>query len=234
MNQTALIFFALLCACTPASSTDIRTSGLYASITGTGDGSGQTTVTTTLQVGQLSTTFIDIASGDALTATSGTDTTALKKFELLGLISYSGVLPGDDENKSVTVAFTRGAGDTSAPNSSLALPAKFQLTAPVANAAFARGKDAIEVKWGNSGKSDPMAVQLKGSCIQTVTQAASDTGSVVIAAADLKASKDAEAQTCDVTIDITRTHTGTLDPAYGKGGSALGIQRRSVVVKSSP
>ncbi len=225
---------AILSGCTTASSTDIKTSGLYATITGTGNGQGETAVSATLQLGPLSTTFVELAGTDSLSATSGNGKSPLKKFDLLGLVSYNGTLSGDDEGKSVTVALARGADDTGAPSSTLTLPAKFALTAPAAAATFIRGKDAIEVKWDKSGKSDPMSVELTGSCIQTVSQTPSDSGSVIIAAADIKASKDNETKTCDVTVLVKRTRNGTLDPAYGKGGSVRGIQARSVSVQSAP
>ena len=136
IRPTALAALAFLSGCTTASSTDIKTSGLFASISGTADATGKTAVSTTLSLGQLSTTFVEISGTDKLAATSGADSSPLKKFELLGLVSYSASLNGDDEGKSVTVALTRGAGDVSAPSSVLTLPAKFQITGPVAGSSF--------------------------------------------------------------------------------------------------
>ncbi len=232
LASLAALFF--LGACTTASSTDIRTSGLYATIAGTGDGSGQTAVSTTLQVGPLSTTFVTIAGTDSLSAVSGTDTNPMKKSELLGLVSYSASFNGDEEGKSISVALTRGADDTSAPNSVLTLPAKFQLTGPTAGATFVRGQNPLEVKWDNSGKPDTLTVELRGSCIQDVNITANDTGSLVIPGADIKASKDNEAKSCDVKVTVKRTRNGTLDSAYGKGGNVRGIQVRTLSVKSTP
>jgi hypothetical protein len=236
MTRIALLSaLAFLSACSTASSTDLKTSGLYASITGTGDGSGKTTVSTTLQLGQLSTTFVELGGSDVLSASSSaTDAVTLKKFSLLGLVSYSGSLTGDEEGKTITVALTRGKEDTSAPNSVLTLPAKFEITGPVAATTFVRGKDAIVVAWDNSGKSDPMTVELSGECIEGVNKTASDNGTLIIAAADIKASKDNETKTCDVQIVVKRSRKGTLDPAYGKGGSTAGIQLRSLSVNSAP
>ncbi|MBS1151003.1 MAG: hypothetical protein H6Q89_2701 [Myxococcaceae bacterium] len=235
MTRTAaLSALAFLSACTTASSTDIKTSGLYATITGTANGSGATEVSTTLQLGPLSTTFVELSGTDTLTATSGSNTATLKKFALLGLVNYSASLTGDEEGKSVTVALTRSGGDTSAPSSVLTLPAKFELTGPTAGATFKRGTDQIEVKWDTSGKPDTLTIDLSGSCIETVSKTATDSGSLVIAGSELKASKDNETKTCDVTVTTRRTRAGTLDAAYGKGGSVSGVQVRTRSIKSAP
>lgn len=225
----------MLSACSSASSTDIKTSGLYANISATGQGKGDTSVSTTLTVGALSTTFVEIAGDDALTATSGSDTRKMSKFSLLGLVSYSATLTGDEEGKSVTVALTRASPDVSAPSSVVTLPAKFSLTIPAAGATFKRGTDAIAVGWDNSGKTEPMTVTLNGSCIESIDKSApSDAGMLTIGSTELKASKDMETKSCDATINVKRTRTGKVGPAYGKGGSATGVQLRSVLVKVTP
>lgn len=225
---------AAVSGCTTASSTDIKTSGLYATISATGTGDGKTAVSTTLQLGPLSTTFVELSGTDTLTASSASQSVDLKKVSFLGLVSYNGTLTGDDEGKEVTVALTRSGGDTSAPKSVGTLPAKFSLTAPAAGAKFVRGTTPLEVKWDTSGKSDAINVELSGSCIQTVSKNPSDTGSVTIPAAEILASKENETKTCDVTVTVRRTRDGTVDTAYGKGGTFRGVQQRSVVVSSTP
>jgi len=237
LMKKTLTFAALafLSACSTASSTDIKTSGMHASISGLSDGTGTTAVSATLRVGAQSTTFIELASTDALKATSGADSVKLTKFELLGLVSYNGSLTGDEEGKSVTVALTRASPDVSAPTSTFTMPAKFQLTGPAVQANFKRGADAIEVKWDNGGKADPMTVDLTGTCIDPVSKApATDTGSLVISGSELKASKDNETKSCNVTIVVRRTRAGTVDSAYGQGGLAVGIQTRQVIINSTP
>lgn len=230
----ALAALAVATGCTSADSTDIKTSGYYATITATGNGTGKTAVSTVIQLGPLSTTFVELKGSDTLTATSGSETVTLKKFDLLGLISYNGTLDGDAEGKDFTVALTRGKEDTSAPKSAGTLPAPFTLSSPAKGATFVRGTDAISVKWDNSGKADAMSVELSGTCIQSVSKTPSDSGEVTIGANEIKASKDNETKTCDVTVTVKRTRDGTLDAAYGKGGSVRGIQTRSVGVISKP
>lgn len=226
---------AFLSACSTASSTDIKTSGMNAGISGLSDGSGNTSVSVSLRVGAQSTTFVELSGTDELKATSDGKSVVLKKFELLGLVTYNGTLAGDDEGKGVTVAFTRASPDVSAPTSTFSMPAKFALKAPAVQANFKRGTDAIEVKWDNDGKADPMTVELTGTCIDPVSKAvATDTGSLVISGSELKASKDNETKSCNVTIVVRRTRTGTLDAAYGQGGIANGIQSRQVIVNSTP
>lgn len=237
MKTTLFAAFAALAfaaGCTTADSTDLKTSGIYATITATGDGAGKTQVSTVLQLGPLSTAFVQLKGMDALTATSGTQTVTLKEFNLLGLISYTGTLDGDAEGKAFTVALTRSADDKSAPMSTGVLPAQLTITSPAASAQFKRGTDPIEVKWDNAGKTDPIEVELSGTCVQTVSKTPSDTGSLTIAAADLKPNKEKEMDTCDVTVSVKRTRAGTLDPAYGKGGTVRGIQQRSVKIVSKP
>ena len=238
MSRTLLcspLLFGLV-ACSTASSTDIKTSGINADLSGTGDGSGSTNVSATLRVGAESLTFVELSVGDTLTAKSGSDSPhALSKVDFLGLVSYSTTLPGDEEGKSVTVALNRAPGDTSAPNSSLTLPAKFQILGPSSGTSFKRGTDAISVTWDNWGKADRLDVQLTGSCITSVTHTSvPDNGSFVIAASEIKAIKDSETKACDLSLTVNRTRAGTLDPAYGKGGQVRGIQSRSISVKSTP
>jgi hypothetical protein len=231
-----LTFGIALAACQTASSSDLKTSGFYAEIGGTADGSGSTLVTETIRLGSLSTTYVVLSAGDTITAKSGSDSPhTLSKSEFLGIVNYVGTLSGDDEGKSFTVALNRGSGDTSAPNSSFTLPAKLELTSPAAGTTFVRGRDPITVSWDNSGKPDKLSVELTGTCIDSIVKSdVTDNGTLVIGSSEVKASKDNETKTCELTLRVGRLRTGTLDSAYGKGGTSIGQQVRTLTIKSGP
>ena len=56
----------------------------------------------------------------------------------------------------------------------------------------------------------------------------------LFAAGSLEAYEDQEDETCDAVISVWRTQVGDLDPSYGEGGVANGVQVRTVSVLSGP
>ncbi|MDF1564876.1 MAG: hypothetical protein P1V51_17670 [Deltaproteobacteria bacterium] len=225
-------------ACEQVDSEDVLTSGVYANITAEADGDGSTTVSTSLRVGgALSNTFLELGAEESVTATSGGETKTLARRNVLGAISYVGTFTGDETDKAFTVAWNRGEGYESAPNTTLSLPAGFEITAPAAGATFSRANDDIVLTWDSSGTTDDMLWEIVTStCARemksnTIT---GDPGTLTIAAGTLTNIDGHEGETCDTTLVLLRRRLGNLDPAYGEGGWVVGRHVRTVTFSSAP
>lgn len=222
------------CTCETVSSADIKTSGLYADLEANADGDGHTTVkaTLTLDVGSL--TFLELSSGDSLTASSGSETRAMARKRLFGSTWYEADFSGDEANKPFSVNLTR-TSDTSAPVSSVTLPAPLTFTAPMASQAFSRAAGArVGVAWTPSGLGDPMTVSASGSCIDSVSalDVTSDNGQYVLPAFTARQGEDSKS--CSVVVTLTRRRSGSVDAAYGKGGTFVATVKRTITVTSDP
>lgn len=229
----ALLLSLAGCSCESVSSKDVKTSGLFADLEATASGDGKTAVKATLRMGRASLTFLELSDGDELTASAGGAPITLARRRLLGSTWYEGELPTDAAGTVVRVAFTRAA-ETSAPDSSVALPAAFSLTGPTANQNVSRGAGPLAVTWQGAGQADELRLGATGSCIDTVSEAAlsGDTGSHQLAA--FVPRKDQEANSCTVTLTLRRVRKGTVDPAFGLGGEFTASVVRKVSVTSTP
>jgi len=246
MSKTKILGgLALLLAagtgCTSSQSKDIATDALYASMSVTADGSGQSVATAALQVGgPTSTDFLDLSPGDTLVATEdGTDPQTMTREDLLGAVFYQSTFGIDSAGTLFQIAFDRTATSSmpnpvSAPDSHVSMPAPFDMTVVSSAGSFSRASDPIDITWTGSGQSDPMSYQVYGSCINTTGQNISDTGSVAIPAGTIQAQNGQGADNCQITITLSRSRSGTVDPAYGKGGAITASQSRTVQVLSTP
>jgi hypothetical protein len=226
-------------ACTSVESSSIKTSGMSAYMSVVADGTGSTTATATLHVGNNITDFIDLSAGDSLVASSSGQSRTLNKQSFLGVTSYNNSFQGlDAEGTGYTIAFTRQS-DTSAPSSACTIPKPFTISAPAANATFSRATDDVVLQWAASGTQDQMSYQVDGDCVRTVVQTTiqgGDSGSFTIAKSTLSLqATDVHANdTCPVTVTLRRTRTGQLDSAFGHGGRIDGQQMRTVKFSSRP
>ena len=219
------------CTCESVKSNDIKTSGLYALLEANAPGSGKVEVKATLTLGQGSLTYLELAAGDALTATVGPTARAMSRTSAFGATWYQASFDGDAADTTVKVALLREA-DTSAPESVVTLPAPFAFTAPVANTPFPRG-GGITLSWSGAGQADPLHVSARGACITSVdTDLSGDSGTHTLV--PFVAASGAAADTCDVAIALVRTRVGHVDPAYGKGGAFKATVQRSLTVRSTP
>src|SRR5688572_15712553 len=117
-------------------SNDVRTSGIYPEITVTGTGNGSSTVSVRLKVGGSdSNTFLDLKGDDELKATVDGET---KTLDGSGN-TYQTTFGTDAEGTEFTVAFLRGDQDDDAPESTVTMPAPFDLMLAVSTAG--RGAD---------------------------------------------------------------------------------------------
>lgn len=228
---------AFAAGCADVKSSDVKTSGMSASMQVVANGGTSATATASVTVG---TDYVELSGGDALTANTTTSPApiAMSESKLLGIISYAATLgDGAAEGNESRITYNR-SGNTSAPNSTCTMPAPFNLTGPSAGATFSRSNQDIVVSWDASGKSSPMQYQAKGDCIDTVQAGTipADTGTVTIPKGSIHASTSGSnaSTSCAITVTVTRSSAGLLDPAFGGGGSISCMQQRSVQVQSAP
>jgi hypothetical protein len=242
MRSSPLVVAPLFLACQSIASSDVKTSGIYAALAASSDGT-TTALSARLKTGgALSNTFLDLQNGDSLTAYSGTDSAAMVRNTLLGEVWYTASFAPGMGDTPLRVDFER-AHDAqtqeclggSAPNSLATLPAPFALGAPASGATFSRAHGGVTVSWSPSGGSDSMSYDVSGNCILPLNGSTADTGSVVLTPSPLQASTSSGAlSNCAITIALTRSRSGKVDPAFGEGGAFDAAQVRSVVVQSTP
>ena len=146
-------------------------------------------------------------------------------------LGHNATFQTDAEDDEFVVDFQRTLDD-GAPRSVATLPAPFAIAAGAASTSRAA---ALDLDW-SPGSADQMSWSASGDCIDSVGQVpVDDSGTTTIAANTLK--KRAAAGTpdsCTVTVTMTRFRDGDLDPGYGKGGAAYGVQERTLTFTSTP
>lgn len=233
LPASACLLFAI--GCEQVDSEGVATSAVYATMTATADGDGTTEVVVGLKVGgSLSNTYLDLSGDDALEASSLDESMVMtKRRGLFNDVYYTASFPGDEEDKEIAVNFKRSA-DEGAPASSVTLPAAFDITTPTEDGIFARATDAIEVTWEPAGGDEPMLVEVSGPCVETESFTdLEDNGMYTIPEGTLVALDEREDETCVLNLRVSRSRTGTLDPAY-EGGRITAVVVREVTFSSSP
>lgn len=232
-----LIVFPGLFACASVDSSDVRTSGVLPIIEVTANGDGKTLVYTSLRVGgPLSNTFLDLSEGDRLEVKSDDEQSVMtRNVSWTNVIHYTAELNGDDEDKSIEVAWLRADGDD-APSSVLTLPAPFNITRPASGEWIVGSTDDLIIAWDNAGKNDQFTLSLSGPCIDGYSKVVDDTGIHTIPAGTLTYSGDEEADTTDCTTEVTleRKRFGEVDPAFAANGAASAYVRRKASIEYSP
>jgi hypothetical protein len=227
---------AACAACTSVQSTDLKTAGISAQMAlSTTDSTGTTSVNVTLNVDDNATDFVELTPGDTLTAALSGQSETLSESNVAGLISYGTNFSQVTSGATYTVAFNRPAGNTSAPSSTGAIPAAFEL-GTLSTGSFSRANDTITVTYSGSDPTDPMAWTLEGDCFNLVQQTLSgDPGTFTIAKGTVQSNAPSgqQPQSCQATLTLSRTRQGTLDPAY-YGGGVSAQQVRSLTFTSAP
>jgi len=220
--------------CKTTESDDILTHGMYASISATADGTGSTTVSTSLFLGPPSDLiFVDLVGGDQLIAHNRDQAKVMTEQIVLNIVSHTATFSGDAKDERFEVEFRRRV-DPGAPSSVVTLPAPFTIGTVPASASRAA---AFGVNWtGDGGTTDKMRWSMDGSCIQTASGTITgDPGSVTMPAGTIqKAPGTNVADSCQVRLTVVRERSGSVDPAFGEGGTATGTQTRSVLFTSTP
>lgn len=237
MNPTKILLASVVIlatsACESTDSEDVKTSGMYATFTAISDGSG-TRAEAVLKVGgATSNTFVKLSSGDTLSVKAASESLTLTETHFGELYSYVGDLTADAPGTEFTFVFDR-TSDEDAPSSKATMPAAFNITAPAASTVIKRS-ESNTITWDSSGSSNAMTVEVKGGCIIDYRQAVTgDPGTFTLNAGALKTPQNKETESCSGTIVVTRASAGTLDPAFGEGGSVTASQQRTVEVRIDP
>jgi hypothetical protein len=226
----------LMTACTKVDSQDILTHGMDAEITAQGDAFGNTTVTTTLYLGDpINLNFVELTAGDELIATNGSTMKTLQETSILNITSYTAQFSTNAADEEFEVSFQRTV-DAGAPSSTVTLPDPFDIepyTNPVSRAAD------MTIAW-TAPATDKLEWSISGSCIDAAGAALqADTGGALLPAGTVKkrmstGPNDVVPDSCDATLQLTRSRDGDLDPGYGKGGSITGTQVRSTMFTTTP
>ena len=234
--RASLLLPCTLAACSSVVSSGIRTSGMSAAFGVSANGDGTSVANAQLFSGNSLTNRVDLSSGDSLVASAAGQTQTMARSDVLNLVSYAATFQGLDQGGTTfTIALSR-TGDTSAPNSICTMPLPFTVTSPAGGASFSRASDAA-VAYGPAGTGDSMTWLASGACIATTAlqYVTGDPGTFAIPAGTLQP-VDAQHATamCSVSLTVYRSRTGTLDPAYGYGGSIFAQQTRTVTFTSTP
>ena len=236
MHPKSIFLFAILTfcmACEAVESSDIRTSGVYARFEAKASADGATTVKAELTVGENSNTYLDLVAGAALQARQGEDTQEMARNNLGSMVWYETSFSTVGEDSTFSVAFERDQDD-SAPNSQVSLPAPFDLTVPAPGDEFLMGTDKISVAWNNVA-ADAMTLLVSGNCFYGIThQIEEDEGVFEIEPASLEPLDASAGEFCTATVTLTREREGTVDEAFGEGGTFKGKQVRSVDITVNP
>jgi hypothetical protein len=80
-----------------------------------------------------------------------------------------------------------------------------------------------------------MRLRVHGQCVVDYEQTAEgDTGTLTIPPGAIHAQAGGDSSTCQPTVELTRERRGTVDPAFGKGGSITALQLRTRQIQSTP
>jgi hypothetical protein len=231
-SSLALVAFTALpaIACTESvDSSDVKTSGVYADMSVVASGNGNSEVSVGLKVGgSNSNTYLVMKNGDSLTAAVDPDTKTLSKSGDF----YKTTFPVEAADTAFVIAFNR-PNDTPAPNSTVSLPAPFDIGGIAAGDTVSRGT-GFTATWTANLDGDQMHWTLDGDCFFRKDHAFADTGSAVFALADFQMHSGDETTTCPANLCVDRTRNGVLDPAYGEGGVIDSAQHRCVAFNSAP
>jgi hypothetical protein len=234
MNKLVFVATALgAAACTRVDSSDILTSGIYASISAQANGDGTTTVGAELLLGEpTDLNFVDLTGSDRLTASFEGEDKVMIETILLNIVTHTATFQSDEGGDEFVVDFQRDV-DAGAPSSIVTLPPGFTIAPPPATASRAQ---ALTVTWSPASPDDTMRWSITGDCIELANATVSgDTGTVGIPSNMLvKRAGAGVADACPVTLQMFRSRAGHVDEHYGRGGSAAGEQRRSITFTSTP
>lgn len=210
-------------------STDVRTTGIYPEIDVVANGSGSSRVSVRLKVGgRNSNTFLDLKGGDTLEATVEGET---KTLDETSAETYTASFPVDAEGTEFTIAFLRDEEDESAPESTVTLPAPFDLTVEPREAS--RASEDVELTWDPPGGGD-LEFSMSGACIMRQSDSIPDDGAFTIGADTIDTFQDDEEESCTVELDLERARRGSIDPEFTEGGSIVARQVRGGSFTSTP
>ena len=241
MKSTSLIaacaVSVLVMACDNVESTDVATDDmrLFMDVDVNADATAAVLVQlTTDNEALLEETFIDLAAGDRLLASIGDVTVAMteEQIEPLGIYQYvtdfAGVAGGD----TISIALERPR-QVEAPSSAVVIPDPFDIDDP--GTEFSRA-DGLTLTWSTDAVAENSRVNISGDCIDSITVGLpGDAAGVAIDPQDFVLAQGSLAGVeCVLTVMVTLTNQGSVDPAYGRGGIARAHQTRSLELTTLP
>jgi len=240
-------FLGLALGCNTVDSSTTDTAGMYADLRAVASGNGSTEVAAWLKLDEGSLDFIGLTGGDTLRAymihpVTGAETQAtMVEGSFAGATWYTADFDIQDANTSFRVELDRTAtSKVSALNSTTSIPTPFTLsTIPANTTSFSRtSATTLDVTWDpfNFTSADQLSYEVDGSCIQKRQESINwqTATSVQIANHFLQSLSGQETNSCEITVTITLTRNGSVDPAFGKGGEFLGSQAREIKLTANP
>lgn len=218
---TFTLLAALTAGCSQVVSTEVHTRAIDAQFTITPLNDGTSTINGVLRVGFNSVT---LGEGDTIVAATDSDTAVMaEQHDYWGTTSFSATLPTDAPGSPVTIVFARGSGEASA-NSSVVLPSRFNL-APIV-APNASRSSAIRLAWDSVARSNEvMHWSASGNCIVGASgDIAAGATTLTIPAGTLASTDESAKETCSVTIDVSRSTSGTVDATFASGSAITAVR----------
>ncbi|HMF43936.1 MAG TPA: hypothetical protein VKQ32_24855 [Polyangia bacterium] len=218
---------ALAAGCTATSSKDLRTGQISAGIRVTATSASAATVHVAMSPGNGVDPLnpVKLEGGDALYA----EASGLRwKLGAVGS-DYEASLPTGAAETQVQVILDRpNPNEADAPDSIGALPPPFELS-PLSIVDMPRSQPE-SVSWSPSGTADRMLLAFQGSCVEDVSFAIDgDPGTYGFALEG-----EFSPSSCTVTMTLTRSRAGVVDPNLNPGSSFVLEQVRTAAFHSSP
>lgn len=239
---SGIMILAIIVGCSEVDSSDLKSSGFYASMHVTANGNNQTEVWVSLKTGpRIDADSIDLSEGDTLTATANGITKTLSRD-----ISYETSFNFDEGGAEFVISLERNEGEDM-PSSRVELPQKFAILMPNVDEILNSG-ETITVTWSPSVESETIEVSYRGDCISKDSGSEihfgrgyiiNDVGTHTVSVDDIlnvfgEHEEFNKNITCPSSISIERVNTGTIDPNYGKGGVITAKQIRSISIGINP
>ncbi len=226
--------FTAACLSIQASSTAVDTAAVSAQMTVTADATGTAVAGASLTSASNPTQFIELAHGDAFTASTGGHSQAMVKTPFEGAVSYVASFAGAGAaDTAFTIALQRATG-SSAPSSVCTLPPPFDVSLATTSTSFSRKNDTISFVISSPDPNDAMSVAVSGNCIQPQIFYIGNGPMPALVAGGIQPAPGGPADaSCPVTLAVQRSRQGTLDPAFASGGKITCSQTRAISITST-
>jgi len=233
MRLVFLLAMVLEACTTPVKSEDYPTAQMDANYDAACDGTSTVLTGVFTEDGTTLATYVTLSDGDAVSASSGSNSVPLAELDVGELISYVGGLPIIEQDTPFVFTLTRTVDD-GAPDSEVTLPPPFEL-GPVSPAqSYSFGTNTLSLSWSGNTADDPMSLDISGDCIEEYTEVLDpDPGHIEIAPGTFVGVNGRSGASCSLTATLTRTREGTLDAGFA-GGSVDARQQRSASFGAAP
>jgi hypothetical protein len=223
------------CLQVSSSASVVDTRSLVALMTVNAGASGLTVAGASLTSVDNPTEFIELSSGDSLTASTGNQSQVMAKVELMGAVSYVASFSGAaTADAAYQIALTRASGG-SAPSSSCSLPAPFDAALATPTTTFSRANDAIPLTITGAGGSDTTSVAYTGNCVSAGVVYVSNDSMLQVLSGTIKTALGSPSNaSCQVTLLVERSRDGTVDPALALNSKMTCSQTRPLTITSVP